>query len=248
MLLFAAPMSETYCIRPDYRPRAPRAQSAELAPDYWNAARIRMSRSYQRQVYLRARELLRAHGCRSVIDVGCGPATKLVEILRPVANEAAGIDVAPAIDYCRRTHAGAAEFHVVDLERPALDPGRQFDLVVCSDVIEHLADPDPLLRFLPELLAPGGLIVLSTPEREALQGTGALTSANPEHVREWNRAELAAYLDSRRFEILEHRILLPMGLVRGAVLRVVRSALDQLVHGRGLFTCQLVVCRPRAAR
>lgn len=240
-------MSETYFIRADYRPRPPRAHAPELPPDYWNAARIRMSRSYQRQVYTRARSLLREHGYRSVIDVGCGPATKLVEILRPLVREAVGADVAPAIDYCRRTHAGAAEFHVVDLERPALDLGRTFDLVVCSDVIEHLADPDPLLRFLPGLLAPGGLIVLSTPEREELRGAAALTSTNPEHVREWSRVELAAYLDARGFEILEQLLLPPMGFVRGAVLRVLRAAFDQLRHGRGLLTCQLVVCRPRTA-
>jgi SAM-dependent methyltransferase len=241
-------MSETYFIRADYRPRAPRGHSPELQPDYWDAARIRMSRSYQRQVYTRARALLRERGFRSVIDVGCGPATKLVEILSPAARDVVGVDVAPAIDYCRRTHSGAAEFHVVDLERPALDLGRTFDLVVCSDVIEHLADPDPLLRFLLALVAPGGLIVLSTPEREALRGAAALTAANPEHVREWSRSELAAYLDDRGFEILEHRVLPPMGLVRGAVYRVLRTALDQLAHGRGLLTCQLVVCRPRGAR
>jgi 2-polyprenyl-6-hydroxyphenyl methylase/3-demethylubiquinone-9 3-methyltransferase len=207
-----------------------------------------MSRSYQRHVYIRALALAREHGFRSVIDVGCGPATKLVEILRPAVGAVVGVDVAPAIEYCRRAHAGAAEFHIVDLERPALALGRTFDLVVCSDVIEHLADPDPLLRFLPGLLAPGGLIVLSTPEREALRGAAAFSSGNPEHVREWNRAELAAYLDARGFTILEHRLLPPMGLVRGAVIRVVRTALDQLRHGRGLLTCQLVVCRPRAAR
>ena len=246
MLLSAAAMSDAYFIRADYRPRPPR-QAVELTPDYWNPARIRMSRSYQRQVYERARGLLRERGYRSVIDVGCGPATKLIEILGPAARAVVGVDVAPAIEYCRRTHPGAAEFHVVDLEHPVLALGRTFDLVICSDVIEHLADPDPLLRFLKGLLAPGGLIVLSTPEREALRGTTALTSANPEHVREWNRAELAAYLDDRGFEILDQRLLPPMGLVRGAVLRVLRATCDQLRHGRGLLTCQFVVCRPRAA-
>jgi SAM-dependent methyltransferase len=44
-------------------------------------------------------------------------------------------------------------------------PAASFDVVLCSEVIEHLRDPRPALRGLRRLLAPGGRLVLSTPLR-----------------------------------------------------------------------------------
>lgn len=40
---------------------------------------------------------------------------------------------------------------------------RQYDYIVMADVVEHIANPEPLLRGLLTLLKPGGKIVLSTP-------------------------------------------------------------------------------------
>ncbi|HWJ37756.1 MAG TPA: methyltransferase domain-containing protein, partial [Sphingomicrobium sp.] len=39
----------------------------------------------------------------------------------------------------------------------------QFDLITCMEVIEHVADPSTFVAELARLLAPGGLLILSTP-------------------------------------------------------------------------------------
>jgi SAM-dependent methyltransferase len=67
-----------------------------------------------------------------------------------------------------------------------------FALVVSFQVIEHLEDPDPYLRGIARLLAPGGEALLTTPNVAMSDGV------NPFHVHEYTAAELAARL-RRRF-------------------------------------------------
>lgn len=47
-----------------------------------------------------------------------------------------------------------------------LDPAQPFDIVLLSEVIEHVAHPDQLLAKAARLVAPGGSVVLTTPNGE----------------------------------------------------------------------------------
>lgn len=59
--------------------------------------------------------------------------------------------------------------YVCDLTSPAFDPdtsvGRTFSLVLCNNVLVHLSDPQRGASALPSLVAPGGWLLVSTPER-----------------------------------------------------------------------------------
>jgi len=96
-----------------------------------------------------------------VLDVGCS-AGYLSERMAAAGSEVIGLDLDPeAVKVAERF---CSEVHVGDLERMDLpfEPG-SFDAVVCGDIIEHLRDPDALLRRLRPLAKPGGLLALSTP-------------------------------------------------------------------------------------
>jgi hypothetical protein len=89
----------------------------------------------------------------------------------------------------------------LDFKNP---PTLQADLIIASDVIEHLLDPDDLMSYL-EAIHPG-YVVLSTPDRNLLRaGTHNGPPRNPAHTREWSFAEFEAYIASR-FRVLEHFI------------------------------------------
>jgi hypothetical protein len=82
-------------------------------------------------------------------------------------------------------------------------------LVICSDVIEHVVDPDVLLGYLRTCTGSGGLVILSTPERHRLRGRNCIRSPNPAHVREWSFGELRRYLEARGFRVRGHFLSLP---------------------------------------
>ena len=58
-------------------------------------------------------------------------------------------------------------FQVDDICNSKL-PERSFDLVLCSEVIEHLRDSAGALAQMHRLLNPGGTLILSTPQRYSL--------------------------------------------------------------------------------
>lgn len=112
--------------------------------------------------------LSRAEG-RTVLNVGAagGIATYLPDgrdlwlhaKLGAVARELVGIDIdTDAIAYAARH---GEEIVVADCED--MDLGRRFEVIVLSDVIEHLDRPGQALQVLMRHLEPGGRLILTTP-------------------------------------------------------------------------------------
>lgn len=103
---------------------------------------------------------------KSALDVGCG-AGLLAEPLARLGAEVTAVDAAPELIAAAKAHAAGAgltiDYRAVGVE--ALD-GR-FDLVTAMEVVEHVADPRAFVASLAARLAPGGLLILSTPNRTA---------------------------------------------------------------------------------
>jgi 2-polyprenyl-6-hydroxyphenyl methylase/3-demethylubiquinone-9 3-methyltransferase len=99
---------------------------------------------------------------KTALDVGCG-AGLLAEPLARLGAKVTGIDATPEVIAVAREHAAAMgleiDYRIGDVA--ALEG--QYDLVTCLEVIEHVADPSAFLKALAARLAPGGLLVLSTP-------------------------------------------------------------------------------------
>ena len=231
-----------YCIKPDYQPNlAAHGFAASAEPTYWTPERVALSAGYQYDVYKFAADLMRGPGVASVLDVGSGPPLKLKSLLpaKPLALHL--VDQAQSARLAARL-LPAATFTAADLETVDLDLGRRFDLVICADVIEHLLDPDPCLRFIRRHLSRAGVLLISTPERDILRGRECRSSPHPMHVREWNRAEFASFLQSRDWRVISHRNL-PQQRTAAPV-RLLGELLDRFGHAPKWYSCQLAVCRP----
>ncbi len=131
--------------------------------------------------YRHARELARG---RDALDAGCGEGFGTV-LLAETARSVLGIDYAAnAVAVARATYARPnLEFRQLDVLALA-DLGRQFDLITNFQVIEHLSDPVRFVTAVRAALAPGGVLMITTPNR--------LTSVseNPVHLHEYTAAEL----------------------------------------------------------
>lgn len=127
---------------------------------------------------------------RSAIDVGCG-AGLLCEPLARLGAAVTGVDAAPENVAAAASHARGAglDIRYVAGDIAALDLGT-FDLVTSMEVIEHVADKRAFLAALAERLAPGGLMILSTPNRTArsrmvLVGAAEAVGAIPRGTHHW---------------------------------------------------------------
>ncbi len=103
---------------------------------------------------------------RSALDVGCG-AGLLAEPLARLGAKVTGIDAAPELIEAARAHASGSRLEIDYLMGGVEDLTATFDLVTALEVVEHVADPRTFLAALAARLAPGGLLILSTPNRTA---------------------------------------------------------------------------------
>lgn len=111
----------------------------------------------------RVESFLRSHGRGGrALEVGPGAGVYL-PLLCDLFDRVVAIDIEP--EFLR--HApGSPNLRLVedDIQATRLEPG-SFDLVLCSEVIEHLSSPAAALTSIRRVLRPGGVLVLSTPQR-----------------------------------------------------------------------------------
>lgn len=124
-----------------------------------------------------------------VLDAGCGTGYGS-DLLAEAATEVVGVDVDPGAFADREPRRSNVSLTVADLRALPDELGR-FDAVVCFEVLEHLDDPDPALDGLVRVLAPGGILVVSSPNRDVYP------PGNPYHKHEFLPDELAGALSAR---------------------------------------------------
>lgn len=168
---------------------------------YFHFLAIQAKDEGQKEVYEAAREIAKKENFNSVIDVGCGSAFKLINQFSE-KHHFIGIDIKETFAYLSNTYPQYDWRDGETIDYSTL----KADLVICSDVIEHMVDPDALLQNI-RLIQNLKLLALSTPDRLLARGWFDFGPPhNPTHIREWNGKEFATYVESQGFDILYHQI------------------------------------------
>jgi 2-polyprenyl-6-hydroxyphenyl methylase/3-demethylubiquinone-9 3-methyltransferase len=130
------------------------------------------------------RALLPLEGLR-ILDIGCGGGL-LAEPLCQLGAQVTGIDPAEASIDIARIHAQDFSLPIAYLAVTAeeiADSGETFDIVIASEVLEHVPHPQAMLHTMARLTRPGGLVFASTLNRTLKSFALAIVGA--EYVLRW---------------------------------------------------------------
>jgi hypothetical protein len=170
---------------------------------------IEFKDEWQKEVYLFCRDFMKSNNLLSVIDVGCGSAYKLTTILNDF--DTIGIETEPCYTYLKKTYPDFKWLLSGEIEKSfkLYDEIYNSDVVICSDVIEHIVNPNILVDYLLSLKSK--YYIISSPCREILCNHPKFTNnhkkswngppLNPCHVREWTMEEFKQYI-SKNFNII----------------------------------------------
>lgn len=102
-------------------------------------------------------------GAKTVLDIGCGEGD-LAFTLKEKGCEVTGVDVSSrALEKATPALFDSFCFNIEDAEWPEKLVEREFDLVVASEVLEHLFDPAAFLHKAGSALAPNGKMIVTIP-------------------------------------------------------------------------------------
>jgi dolichol-phosphate mannosyltransferase len=168
---------------------------------------IPLQRYWQRKRYRLATELIAGEG--PVLDVGCG-SSRIIDAL-PEGSVAVDILIRK-LRYARKFRTPLV--HASGFALPFADGA--FPCVLSSQVIEHVSKDSPMIDELCRVLAPGGRLILGTPDYdrrewvylEKLYGKLAPGGYADEHIAHYTRRELLRLFEERGFEVEESRYIL----------------------------------------
>jgi O-antigen biosynthesis protein len=155
---------------------------------------------------------------KDVLDVASGEGYG-VAMLAGVARKVVGVEIdRAAVEHARAAYTAAnieylqGDAHVLPL------PNAAFDVVVSFETLEHLRDQGTFLREVRRVLRPGGILIISTPDREVYSAPGQ--PVNQFHVLELSRPEFAELLGT----FFTHHTILKQRTLLGSVMTPVEPA------------------------
>ncbi len=131
----------------------------------------------------------------NVVDIGCGVGDLLVEMRK----RRPGVSVS-GLDFSARAIQGAKAIlpdgtfvqHVIERELPY--PDATFDVVLCTDVLEHLEHPLDVASELVRICRPGGIVAIVVPDGDVDQFFG--------HIWFWNQESLTRLLSPWKAQVM----------------------------------------------
>jgi SAM-dependent methyltransferase len=174
------------------------------------------------------RELLQRSGQQEprLLDIGSGQGELLEGARLEGAAQVLGLELSPAMaDFARREYGLTVK--TMTVEEFAHESPEKWDIVVLNAVLEHVHDPDSMIRTISTLLEPGGWLFLDLPREpnlltsigntvNRLAGNKAVYNLSPTwipfHVFGFNQRSLSRLLDKHGLDMMECQVWASTGV------------------------------------
>jgi 2-polyprenyl-6-hydroxyphenyl methylase/3-demethylubiquinone-9 3-methyltransferase len=150
---------------------------------------------------------------KKVIDIGCGGGI-LSESMAIQGASVTGIDMAPTPLQVAKLHlketAQQVDYQQITAEEMSDKHPAEFDVVTCMEMLEHVPDPASVVKACAKLVKPGGMVFLSTINRNpksyamAIVGAEYILNLLPKGTHEYAKfirpSELASWCRAAELE------------------------------------------------
>lgn len=218
-------------------------------------SRIHMPEDHMEELYSSDNPLVRfVHGSRldqvvgamprgsdfRVLDAGCGEG-HLIEKLHACNSTHAcvGADLTPVALEKARQRCPFAEFHEENLLHMSFDDA-SFDVVVCTEVLEHIAGYEAVVAELERVLKPGGHLILTFPNEVLWTAARFLLGRQPvkvpDHVNVLSPRQIDRLTDMKLVSVRNLPFGLPFFVSLGCLMKLRKrlgGAGASAVHGGG---------------
>ncbi len=165
----------------------------------------------------------------AVLDIACGEGYGSA-LLAAGAESVVGVDVsAETVTHAKRKYRKSNLRFLTGECRSIPVKAQSVDVVVSFETIEHLEEHEVFMRDIRRVLKPGGLLIISSPDREKYEGRGV--EKNPFHKKELSHPEFADLMRQH----FQHVALLEQKLVAGSSLEVSADSECENNTTRGYF-------------
>lgn len=147
----------------------------------------------------------------NALDIGCGGGI-LTEALANHFN-ILGMDADQALIDIANSRESNARYQHGYLSSIVADHQEHFDLVTCLEVLEHVDNPQEMVRHIGEVTKPGGYVFFSTLNRNPISFLGAIVAAEyilnllPKHTHQYEKfitpAELINMAEAAHLELVD---------------------------------------------
>ncbi len=188
------PAGNDYFIKNGYRSRSNPSNINYEAPD----------NAYLPYVYPFAAYLGKHYRCKYIIDVGCGNAEKFASLypefnIIGIARGTVLRSLRDKYDFGTWLEYGQGRRQKINISTEVL----QSSVIICSNILEHLADPSGMLILLKQWMDNAPVCLMITPERDIIRSPEDMgPPPDPGHVREWNSLEFNRLLGYYGFNVL----------------------------------------------
>jgi 2-polyprenyl-3-methyl-5-hydroxy-6-metoxy-1,4-benzoquinol methylase len=185
----------------------------------WNSPEPNEDESIRWKEIKIAVDSLNLNSSAQILEIGCGRGW-LTKKLNSYGNVTGIEPVEPVVKYARKLFP-ALDFYAATPSSYLLKfPARKFDLIVSTEVLEHVEDKLTFVKEIHQLLKPGGFLVITTPRLEYYQESISAFGGDPNQpVEDWvSEDQIKDLFLKSNLKIIDKKFFFPLPNIEREVL------------------------------